>query len=183
MDKISSLIQQNQRLFHTSDLKTLWNIQNSNTLYQTISRLVKKNILFTVQKGFYSIVPIDKLDPIEIGFRSINSFCYLSTESVMANNGVINQSPDKITFVSNRSASFTVNNVNYLVRQMKPQCLNNTLGITQNDKGIFIADTTRAICDMLYFQPTYSIDADNIIDHKLLKNYQSQINYDNRKTQ
>jgi predicted transcriptional regulator of viral defense system len=174
-DKIGILIQQSQKLFHTSDLKVLWNILNQNTLHKTITRLVKKGVLISLQKGFYSIVPLDQLDPTEIGFRAINHFSYLSTESVLSKNGIINQSPNKFTFISSTPANFTINDNLYLVRQLKPQCLNNTLGIIQNDKGIFMADTERAIADMLYFQPNYHFDADNIIDWKLVKNYQQQI--------
>jgi len=174
-DKIGILIQQGQKLFHTSDLKVLWNISNQNTLYKTIARLIQKKVLISIQKGFYSIVPLDRLDPIEIGFRAINHFSYLSTESVLSKNGIINQSPSKITFLSSSPANFNINGVSYLVRQLKPQCLNNTVGIVQNDKGVFIATTERAIADMLYFQPNYHFDADSIIDWKLVKNYQQQI--------
>lgn len=175
MDKISVLIQQPQKLFHTSDLKVIWGIYNESTLYQTIYRLIKKKIFFRVQKGLYSIVPLDQLDPTEIGFRAINHFSYLSTETVLAKNGIINQSPNKITFVSSSPANFTINDNLYLVRQLKPQCLNNTVGIIQNNKGIFMATTERAIADILYFQPNYHFDADNLINWKLVKNYQQQI--------
>jgi len=175
MDKISVLIQQPQKLFHTSDLKVIWGIYNESTLYQTIYRLIKKKIFFRVQKGLYSMVPLNQLDPIEIGFRAINHFSYLSTESVLAKNGIINQSPNKITFISSAPANFTINGNLYLVRQLKPQCLNNTVGIIQNDKGVFMATTERAITNMLYFQPNYHFDADNLINWKLVKNYQQQI--------
>ena len=174
-DKIGILAQQSQKLFHASDLKILWNISNQNTLHKSIARLIKKGVIFRVQKGFYSIVPIDQLDPIEIGFRAIKNFSYLSTETVLSKNGIINQSPSKITFVSSLPANFTINNTSYLVRQLKPKCLNNSLGINQNDKGVFIASTERAIADMLYFQPSYHFDANSIIDWKLVKNYQQQI--------
>lgn len=174
-DKIGILAQQPEKLFHTTDLKILWNIINQNTLHKTITRLIKKKSMFRVQKGFYSIVPIDQLDPIEVGFRAIKNFSYLSTESVLSKNGIINQSPNKITFVSNISNNFSVNNNIYLVRQLKPQCLNNSVGITQNEKGVFVATTERAVADMLYFQPNYHFDADSIIDWKLVNNYQQQI--------
>lgn len=176
-DKIGVLIQQSQKLFHTADLKILWNISNTNTLYKSISRLIKKNTLFSVYKGLYSLVPPNQLDPVEIGSRAINTFNYLSTESVLSKNGIINQSPSKITFVSCISKNFTINQNIYSVRQLKPQCLNNSLGITQDDKGIFVANSERAIADMLYFQPNYHFDANNLIDWKLVKNYQLQLGY------
>ncbi|MDD4026905.1 MAG: hypothetical protein PHO75_01785 [Candidatus Shapirobacteria bacterium] len=174
-DKIGVLIQQPQKLFHTSDLKVIWGVLNQNTLHKTIARLVKKGILINIQKGFYSIVPLNQLDPVEIGFRAINHFSYLSTESVLSKNGIINQSPSKITFISSIPANFILNENSYLVRQLKPQCLNNTIGIIQNDKGVFIADTERAVADMLYFQPNYHFDAYNLINWSLVKNYQKQI--------
>lgn len=174
-DKIGILVQQSQKLFHTSDLKVLWNILNQNTLHKTIARLIKKKVLISLQKGFYSIVPPDQLDPTEVGFRAINHFSYLSTETILAKNGIINQSPNKITFISNSPSNFTINGNSYLVRQLKPQCLNNTIGIIQNDKGVFIATTERAIADMLYFQPNYHFDANSLINWKLVKNYQQQI--------
>ncbi len=176
-DKIGILAQQPQKLFHTSDLKVLWNITNQNTLYKTINRLIKKKVLIPIQKGFYSIVPLDQLNPIQIGFRAINGFNYLSTESILAKNGIINQSPSKFTFISHKSLNFIINNNHFLVRQLKTTSLNNPIGISQNDQGVFIANTERAVADMLYFQPNYHFDADILIDWKTVKNYQSELNY------
>lgn len=177
MDKISVLIQQSQKLFHTSDLKILWNIPKQSTLYQTIYRLIKKKILFRIQKGLYSIVPLDQIDPVEIGFRAINRFNYLSTESVLSKNGIINQSPTKTTFISDISANFTINDNTFLFRQLKPQCLNNNVGIIQNHKGVFIATPERAVADMLYFQPNYHFDAQNLINWDQVKKIQKELNY------
>lgn len=176
-DKIAILVQQPQNLFHTSDLKVLWEISNQKTLYQTIYRLIKKKVLFSLQKGFYSLIPLSQLDPIEIGFRAINHLSYLSTESVLSQNGIINQSPNKITFVSNSPTKFIINGNSYLVRQLKPQSLNNPIGINQNDKGIFVATIERAVADMLYFQSNYHFDANNLINWKIVKNYQQQLGY------
>ena len=177
VDKIGILIQQPQKLFHTSDLRVLWNISNQNTLHKTVARLVKKGVLISIQKGFYSMVPLNQLDPVEIGFRAINHFCYLSTESVLSRNGIINQSPVKISFVSSSPANFIINGSYYLVRQLRPQSLNNSIGITQNDRGVFTATTERAIADMLYFQPNYQFDGDSLIDWNLVKNFQQQLGY------
>jgi len=174
-EKLAILMQQSQKLFHTSDLMVLWNISNRNTLYKTISRLIKKNILIKIQKGFYSIVPLDQLDPVEVGFRAINHFNYLSTETILFKNGIINQSPNRITFVSSSSANFSINGMDYLVRQLKSRILNNSVGINQNDKGILVASVERAVADMLYFCPNYHFDAKNIIDWQLVKTYQKQL--------
>ena len=177
IDKVGILIRQPQKLFHTLDLKVLWGVKNQNTLYKTISRLLKKGILISVQKGLYSLVPLDQLEAAEIGFRAINHFSYLSTESILSKNGIINQSPARITFVSSMPANFNINGNDYLVRQLKPKFLNNSLGVIQNDRGMLAATTERAIADMVYFQPNYHFDADRVIDWNLVKNYQQQIGY------
>ncbi len=176
-NKIAILAQQPQKIFHTSDLKILWNITNQNTLYKTITRFIKKKNIFSIQKGFYSIIPINQLNPLEIGFRAIKSFSYLSTESVLAKDGIINQSPSKITFISQKSANLIINNTYYLIRQLKAQSLYNPLGIKQNNLGVFVASTERAVADMLYFQPKYHFDNDGKINWKLVNNYQIQLDY------
>lgn len=176
-NKIGILAQQPQKLFHTSDLKILWDITNQNTLYKAINRLIKKKVLIPIQKGFYSIVPLDQLDPIQVGFRAINGFSYLSTESVLAKHGIINQSPSKTTFISNKSLNIIINNNYYLVRQLKTISLNNPIGINQDNQGVFVANIERAVADMLYFQSNYHFDADSLIDWKTVKNYQSELNY------
>lgn len=176
-NKIAILAQQPHKIFRTSDLRILWNTTNQNTLYKTIARLIKKKNIFPIQKGLYSIVPINQLDPLEIGFRAIKTFSYLSTESVLADNGLINQIPSKITFISQKSANFIINNTYYSVRQLKASSLHNPIGIKQNNLGIFVATIERAVADMLYFQPKYHFDNDGKIDWTLVKNYQTQLGY------
>jgi predicted transcriptional regulator of viral defense system len=175
MDKIAILLKQKEKLFHTADLAVLWKISNLKTLYQTIYRLVKKGILFRVQKGFYSVVPLGQINPINLGFRAINSFAYLSTESVLSMKGVINQPVNKITFVSSFSDNFVLEENIYLVRQLKVRSLHNTLGITEDEQGFLVANLERAVVDMLYFRPQYHFDGVDLINWNLVKNYKKQI--------
>ena len=158
INKLDILLKQSQKIYHTDDLRILWGITKPATLHQTISRLIKKGVLIKIYKGFYSTIPISNLDPIERGFRLINRFCYLSTESVLAQNGVINQSPNKITFVSNISKKITVGKNVYLYRQMADKFLYNSDGISPQPNGVLVASVSRAKSDILYFQPNYYFD-------------------------
>jgi uncharacterized protein len=72
----------------------LWNISSRNTLYTTIKRYAEKRELIPVYKGLYSTVPIDQLDPIELGKAVIHRFIYLTTESTLSLEGIISQTTD-----------------------------------------------------------------------------------------
>jgi len=108
MYKINELIKLNQRLYHTSDLAVLWHVTNKNTLYTTIKRYVQQGILIPVYKGLYSTIPLNQLDPLELGRAIIHNYAYLSTESVSANNGIINQAVYAHTFITSASKKITV---------------------------------------------------------------------------
>lgn len=176
-DKTNILLKQPQKLFHTADLKVLWNIANKNTLYKSIGRLIKRGVLIAVQKGLYSVLPIDQLDPIELGFRIFNQQCYLTTETVLFQNGLINQPTTKITYVSSISKNISMAGQNFLARQLKPIFLNNMTGVVQNNNGVLVAILNRAIADMLYFQPNYHFDATNLINWDQVKKIQHEVGY------
>lgn len=157
MNKLNILLKSSETLFHTQDLALLWGIQNRNTLYTTIKRYVQKGILIQIIRGLYSTVPIDEIDKFKLGTSLIHKFCYISCETVLFNEGVINQVVYPITFVSSVSLKIELNGVQYLYRQLKPEILMDSDGIIKKD-GYFIATKERAISDMLYFNPKYYMD-------------------------
>lgn len=173
---IDKLLKLDRKLYHTQDLALLWNIDNKNTLYTAIARYVKKGILIAIHKGFYSTVPIDRLDPNLIGASYLHSFSYVSTETVLANHGVIAQIPQVITFISSVSKKFTISNNRYLARKMKLKFLLNYTGIEEKDT-VFIATLERAVFDMLYFNPKYFFDNSKLIHWDHVKKLQREIGF------
>ncbi|EKE05009.1 MAG: hypothetical protein ACD_19C00426G0031 [uncultured bacterium] len=157
MDKLNILLKSGERLFHTQDLALLWGITNRNTLYTTIKRYVQKGILIQITKGLYSTIPLKDLDQFELGTSLIHRFCYVSCETVLFIEGVINQIVYPITFVSSISKRIEFNGIMYIYRQAKPEVLLNPEGIIQKD-GYFISNKERAISDMIYFNPKYYFD-------------------------
>jgi len=176
MYRIIELNRTDRKIYHSNDLAILWNISNKNTLYTTIKRYVQKGVLIPIYKGLYSTVPISELDPLDLGRAIIHRYSYLTTESVLAQVGIISQATYAHTFVSNVSKKVTVENISFRFRKLKDEYLYNPTGIVQRD-GNLIATTERAVADMLYYNPKYHFDFSESIDFEKVKQIQKEIGY------
>ena len=176
MYRINELIKLDRKLYHTNDLAILWKTANKNTLYTTIKRYVQKGVLVPIYKGLYATVPLADLDPLELGKAIIHRYTYLSTESVLAQAGVIAQTIYAYTFVSDISRKVAVDSLSFLFRQLKAEYLNNPAGIA-NQKGVFVATPERAAADMLYFNPKYHFDVPAALDFAKVKAIQKEVGY------
>ena len=176
MYRIIELNRVDRKVYHSNDLAILWNISNKNTLYTTIKRYVQKGVLIPIFKGLYSTVPVSELDPLELGRAIIHRYTYLTTESVLAQEGIISQATYVYTFVSNISKNETVGNFSYRFRKLKDEYLYNPTGILKKD-GNFIATIERAIADMLYYDPKYHFDFSESINFEKVKQIQKEIGY------
>jgi hypothetical protein len=176
MYRLNELIKSDRNVYHSNDLAILWNISNKNTLYTTIKRYVQKGVLIPIYKGLYSTVPVSELDPLELGRAVIHRYTYLTTESVLAQAGIISQATYAHTFVSSLSKKITVGDFSFLFRKLKDEFLFNPTGIINKD-GNFVATTERAVADMLYFNPKYHFDFSESIDFKKVKRIQKKIGY------
>ncbi len=176
MYRLSELIKIDRKIYHSNDLALLWDITNKNTLYTTIKRYVQKGVLIPIYKGLYSTVPLNQLNPLELGKAIIHRYTYLSTESVLAQAGVISQATYLVTFVSNLPKKVTVGSMTFLFRKLKEEYLNNPCGVTYQN-GIFVANTERAVADMLYFNPKYHFDVSGNIDFEKVKSIQKEVGY------
>lgn len=175
--KLTQLLHFHQPLLHTQDIALLWAITNDNTLHTTIKRYIQKNALHPIQKGLYSTIPVDRLDPLQLGAKLIHRYAYVSTETVLTQAGVIAQIPQQFTFVSDISDTITWHSLTYKVRKLAPQFLYNPAGITQQPSGLLIASVARAIADMRYFQKNYHFDAHESIDWEQVRAVQKEIGY------
>jgi predicted transcriptional regulator of viral defense system len=157
MYRIKQLLFQEKKLFHTQDLALLWRIQDKNLLYTTIKRYVQRGVLTRIHKGFYCVGPVEAQDSLVLGAVYYHDYCYLSTETVLAREGIINRQPQAITFVGSSSAKFSLGGQDYLFRQMKPERLFQAEGISLIDK-VLTANIKRAAADMRYFNPNFHFD-------------------------
>jgi hypothetical protein len=176
MDKKNILLKQDRTLFHTNDLALLWNISNKNTLYTTIKRYIKDETLVPIHKGFYSTIPLARQDPLSLGISYLHTFAYVSTETILAREGIINQSLSYISLVSSQSKTFTLNTLSYRARQMKDVFLFSDSGLIFNKK-FKEASLERAVADILYFNNTYHFDNRQLVDWDKVQHIQREVGF------
>ncbi len=175
-DRIAILARQNYPIFHTKDLARLWNIKNTNTLYTTLKRYTGRGLLFRIYKGLYSLLPIEKLDPLLLGVKALHSYAYVSTETVLAKEGIINQIIYNYTLISSHSRHFQIGPHEFKSRKLKDEYLYNSAGIFEED-GVLKATLERAVADLLYFNPKAYFDGMKMVDFDKVRHLQEEIGY------
>lgn len=175
-DKLSILLKQNQEVFHIGDLGLLWQINNKNTLYTTIKRYVKRGVLVRVRKGLYAVKSLDQIDLWLLGVKHIHGYCYITTETVLAQKGVINQPAEIITLAGEKSIRFKLNGQDYRCRRLKEKFLYQMAGITE-ENGIKTASLERAVLDMQYFNSRFHFDGKEMIDWKKVDKLKKEVGY------
>lgn len=177
-EHFAKLAEMGEVVFHSDDLANLWGITNKNSLYITISRYVKRGLLFRIYNGLYSIKKADDLNSYFLGLKVLHRPAYISCEIVLYDNGVINQRPQIITLVSSISKSFSVGKNRYRSRQMRDQYLFNDIGI-EVVNGVRKATLARAVADMLYFNKDkyFDIGQSKMIDWLAVKKIAHNVGY------
>jgi predicted transcriptional regulator of viral defense system len=176
INKQDALLKQDRRVFHTADLAVLWKIDNKNTLLTTIKRYIKSEILYRIHKGLYSVIPLNKLHPFELGCAVMGPLSYVSTETILQNSGLIMQHVSQITLLGSKSKIYNINNTTYLCRYLAPQYLVNRTGI--NDQTRYAtASLNRATADLEHLNPKYYLDNPKAIDQNKLKQIKQSVGY------
>lgn len=177
LNRFAELAKLGEVLFHTGDLANLWGITSKNTLYTTIKRYVKQRLLFRVHKGFYSLKPVHELDPFLVGIKALHGYAYVSTETILREQGIIQQEISAITLVSEKSLRFSIAGAAYYSRKLPDRFLYQQQKIAAYENGVRKAGTERAVADLLYFNPHAYFDAERLIDWKRVRALQKEIGY------
>ena len=172
-NRFAELARLDGALFHIGDLARIWKIENNN-LRVALKRYVEAGVIYRVYRGLYSLKKLEELDSLVLGAKALNSYCYLSTESVLANQGVVFQKLDAPTFLGAKNKRFKIVDNNYYCRQLKDVFLFNDLGVDKR-AGINIASLSRAVADILYFNPRYHFDNPQAIDWEEVKRIQKAV--------
>jgi len=175
-DRFAQIARIGEVVFHTKDLASLWQVKDPNTLYTAIKRYIKRGSLFRIYKGFYSIKPIEQINPLLLGVKALHQFAYVSAETVLFNAGIIQQNISAITLISSMSKKFSIGGGRYISRKLNDKYLFNPAGVFEKD-GIKTASAERAIADLLYFNPKAHFDAEKLINWKKVKKLQKEIGY------
>jgi predicted transcriptional regulator of viral defense system len=163
LNRFQILAQLDEKVFHSDDLASLWKISSPNTLRVTLHRYIAKGLLFPIYRGFYSILPPEKCDPLLLGIKAMHQYAYISTETVLADAGIILQINSKITLISGQSRRFSIRQHDYQSRKLKDSILFNPVGVKTN-LPYNIASVPRAVADLLYYNPLFHFDHEKAID-------------------
>lgn len=177
MYRIKELLASGRSLFHTNDLAVLWGLTNKHTLHVAIHRYIQRGVLYKVYRGLYATKPIVDINPNLLGMAIIHTYCYLSCERVLADEGVIPQQIHGLTFVAGSSKTITVADTEFHYRQLHPRFLFHPAGVFMDPVGVRRATTPRAIADLLYFNPRYAIDTGDLVDWSSVKSVQKEVGY------
>ncbi len=174
--RLAEIAVRDEILFHASDLAVLWGISDKNTLYTTLKRYTDKGLLHRIYKGLYSLKSPRELDPYLLGIKAIHGPSYISCETILFNEGIINQPPQAITLVSGISKQFTILDRQYRSRRLADAFLMNDAGI-ETLKGVRRASVDRAVADMLYFYPKKFFDGERLIPWVQVKAVSDALGY------
>ena len=177
MYRMSKLLASTQVLFHTNDLAMLWGLTNRHTLHIAIHRYLKQGVLFPVYRGLYATKPLDVIDPRLIGLSIIHAYSYLSCERILADEGIIPQKIIGFTYVSGKSKTITVAGNVFRYRTLRDCFLYHPAGVYMDAVGVRMATVARAIADLLYFNPRYTLDTRGTIDWKAVKVMQKEVGF------
>lgn len=135
----------NKPYYSTADLSKILN-QKRGVLRTTIHRLLKKGVLFKVQRGAY-ILPdnFGKLDQVinQLYFPS-----YLSFETALSRYGILNQIPYTFSFAwPRKSKKFPIGEFTVEIKHIQKKLF---FGYTLQ-KDLYIALPEKALLDQLYF--------------------------------
>lgn len=161
-------------VFHVDDLARIWGINNRNTLSTSLKRYVESGLIYRLYRGLYSIKPIAELESLSLGAQAINSYCYLSGETILVKQGIIFQQVDSFTFIGKQTKRFKIGDYKYYCRQLKDEFLYNDIGIDKTGK-FNLATPERAVADILYFNPKYHFDNPGAINWTEVKRIQATV--------
>lgn len=177
LSRFADIAKLGEILFHADDLANLWGIVNKNTLHITLKRYVDQGLFFRIYRGFYSLKPLSQVDPLLLGQKALHGYAYVSTETILAEKGIIQQSLHAITFVSARTKHFFIGGHQYLSRTLSDKFLYQSSGILLKEGGLRVASTERAIADMLYFNSKIHLDGAHLVDWESVRKLQEELGY------
>ena len=175
-NRFALLARSGEVIFHSSDLASLWQVKNPNTLNTTLKRYTQQGLLYRVYKGFYSLKPVAELDSWLVGIKVLHKYTYVSTETILSQAGIILQNIPYVTLISSESRRFTIAGRHYYCRQLADKYLHHQIGIEEKN-GIYFAGVERAVADLLYFNQRAYLDAQGSVDWSQVKKIQKAIGY------
>ncbi|HMS91413.1 MAG TPA: hypothetical protein PKC87_04290 [Candidatus Absconditabacterales bacterium] len=165
MDTISLLLQTNQTVFTTEELRKLVPVETQRGFESFLYRAKKDGRLLNPRQGIWTLA---KYEPMELACK-IKKTAYISCETVLFREGVFFQFyGNTFSCVADDSRKYTIDDKEVIYYKIKSEILNNPIGIKEYD-NYRIATPERALCDYMYINPRGVIDAPESINKIRLK--------------
>jgi predicted transcriptional regulator of viral defense system len=170
------LLSNPSKFFSIQDLVVIWNENDKQIISKLVSYYVKNKKLFTIKRGLYSLIQLNKLtkEDIAIIAQKIITPSYITYHTVLNNNGINFQYYNSIHLMSKYYRKFTINNIDIIFHKANDKVLYNPVGINKfksNNGQYNIASSERAIIDSWYLNKNQGLDNPNFknLNKKLLK--------------
>ena len=151
---LAAILKSNKTVFTSKDIAILWGETASPATWVRINYYVHKGELFRLRKGVYA--KSREYNKLELATR-IFTPAYVSFETVLAKEGLIFQSYEKVFVASYLTRELTVDKQVYAFCRVKNPVLINPLGI-EHRQETSMAIKERAFLDVLYVNSDYQID-------------------------
>ena len=174
--RMLQLARVNMPVLHVHELGARWRVCKANTLRVTLARYCRQGLLHRVYRGLYALAPPRDLDPWLVAIRAVHAFSYVSTETILAAAGIINQQPECLTLVSSVSRSFSINTLRIKARKMKTVQLHNLAGLVLRG-AVYSATPERAVADLLHFNPRAHLDTPSLCNWRRVRALQNTLGF------
>lgn len=148
------VIRSPQSVFTTDDLALIWQETKRSLVQDRARYYLKTEQLYQIRKGFYA--KDANYNKFEFAIK-LYSPAYISLETVLAKEGIINQFYETIFTISYLSREINIDSQNYCFKKIKDTVLSNTLGI-EFKENYWVASKERAFLDALYLYKEYHFD-------------------------
>lgn len=143
----------------------------------TIKRYVSYGLLVRIHKGFYAVKPVAEIDPLLLGLKAMHGYAYVSTETILAEEGIIQQQISVVILLGTRTRRFTISQHRYYARKLADAFLYQSVGIVIKENDVRKAIRERAIADLFYLNPRAYFDAGHLIDWQKVRAMQKELGY------
>ena len=163
---LEKLYKSPKTIFTIKDFALIWDSNQPELIWSRVSDYTKRGKLYRIRKGIYAK---DKnYNKLELA-NKIYTPSYISLETVLVKENIINQYYETIFVVSYLTREIKADGNNIRIKKIQDEILNNNKGIKQKD-NYSIATKERAFLDALYLYKDYYFDNLNPLNkEKILK--------------
>jgi hypothetical protein len=159
-----------------AEIALLWQIDKAQTLRITLGRYENRCLVYRLSRGVYSLLEPTRLHPYELGVAVAGPLAYISGQTILDREGIINQPSRKIVMMGLKTKGFSLGGNDYLCWYLARRFLVNRTGII-NQVGYDEATPLRAMADVQHRSPRLYFDSGDKIDPKELVKLKREVGY------